>query len=85
MKRPWVPPKFVQEALGHLPLVEDGQHPQKRFYRSVTPFIVHVKAFPVRDDIFLDSLPLISFTGLERIATPCHTMTRASTLPIRGK
>ncbi|TFJ87243.1 hypothetical protein NSK_001575 [Nannochloropsis salina CCMP1776] len=34
MKRPWVPPKFVQEALGRLPLVEDGQHPQKRFYRS---------------------------------------------------
>ncbi|GAB5030919.1 trna (guanine-n)-methyltransferase [Nannochloropsis oceanica] len=33
-KRPWVPPKFVQEALGHLPIVEDGQHPQKRFYRS---------------------------------------------------
>jgi tRNA (guanine-N7-)-methyltransferase len=34
-KRPWVPPKFVQEALtGMLPLTEDGQHPQKKYYRS---------------------------------------------------
>ena len=33
-KRPWVPPKFVQTALDLVPLTEDGQHPQKRFYRS---------------------------------------------------
>ena len=33
-KRPWVPPKFVQEALGCLPLTKDGEHPNKRFYRS---------------------------------------------------
>lgn len=32
-KGAWEPPKFVQHALGQLPITQDGEHPQKRFYR----------------------------------------------------
>lgn len=32
-KGTWEPPRFVKEALHLQPITQDGEHPQKRYYR----------------------------------------------------
>lgn len=92
----WEPPRFVKEALHLQPITQDGEHPQKRYYRCArrggaslcrfelicrfTHFVVELNT-PQLSNRLPSYHSLPLPPGRALTATRCRTTTPSTTLP----